>query len=83
MGEVWIHQALLRHPLRTTDPEQASLFYVPLYATVSSDSEPLLGSLECNGTTHMERVDGALDFLEKESKYFMRFGGADHFIACG
>lgn len=83
MGEVWIHQGLLRHPLRTKDPEKASLFYIPLYAAISSDSEPLLGSLQCNGITHLERVDTAMDYLEKESKYFMRFGGADHFFACG
>lgn len=82
MAEVWVHQALLRHPMRTRDPAEASLFYIPLYVTVSSDATPQLGNLVCENETHYERVDRALDFLETESKHFMKFGGANHFFVC-
>lgn len=82
MAEVWVHQALLRHPSRTLDPTEASLYYIPLYATVSSDAEPRIGSLRCHGETHQERINNALDYLESESTYFTQFGGADHFFVC-
>lgn len=82
MAEVWVHQALLRHPMRTRDPAEASLFYIPLYVTVSSDATPQLGNLDCENETHHERMDRALDFLETESKHFMKFGGANHFFVC-
>lgn len=82
MAEVWVHQALLRHPSRTLDPSEASLYYIPLYATVSSDAEPRIGSLRCHGETHQERINNALDYLESESTYFTQFGGADHFFVC-
>ena len=29
--EVYLHEQLLKSPLRTKDPEEANLFYVPLY----------------------------------------------------
>lgn len=83
MAEVWVHQALLRHPRRTHDPESASLFYVPLYVAVSSNAEPHLGSLSCGGQTHQGRMSEALDYLESESTYFMQYGGSNHFFVCG
>lgn len=82
MGEVWIHRAMLSHPRRVLDPEKANMFYVPLYVATSSDVEPMAGSLLCNGQTHHERMERALDYLEKESVYFNRLGGSDHFMAC-
>jgi len=82
MGEVWMHQLMLKHPYRTMDPREASMFYVPMYITVSSDAEPLGGSLLCNGKTHMERVSEAIEYLETESIYFKTLGGSDHMITC-
>ena len=52
MGEIWIHRAMLSHPRRVHDPDLANMFYIPLYITVSSDAEPMAGSLSCNGKTH-------------------------------
>jgi len=82
MGEVWMHRLMMKHPRRTMNPEEASIFYIPMYITVSSDAEPLGGSLTCNGKTHMERVSEALEFLETESLYFKNLGGSDHVLAC-
>lgn len=82
MAEVWVHQTLLKHNLRTYDPNEADMFYIPLYISVSSDVEPMAGSLMCDGLTHMERMGRALDYLSKESKYFKNLGGSDHFLVC-
>ena len=82
MAEVWVHQTLLKHQHRTWDPIEADMFYIPLYISVSSDVEPMAGSLMCEGLTHMERMKKALDFLGKESKYFKNLGGSDHFFVC-
>jgi len=82
MGEIWIHRAMLSHPRRVYDPEEANMFYIPLYIAVSSDVEPMAGSLICNGETHHERLTRALDYLEHKSIYFKRLGGADHFLTC-
>lgn len=81
MGEIWLHRALLGHPWRVLDPEDADLFFVPLYPVLGYK---LLGmdKTECKGRTHRQRVDGALNFLERESTYFRRFGGADHVLVC-
>ena len=82
MAEIWVHQTLLKHPYRTFDPMEADMFYIPLYISVSSDVEPMAGSLMCEGLTHMERMNKALDYLGKESKFFKNLGGSDHFFVC-
>lgn len=82
MGEVWMHRAMLSHPNRVYYPEEANMFYVPLYITVSSDAGPMAGSLSCDDKTHYERMEDALNYLEFKSTYFKRLGGADHFFTC-
>lgn len=82
MAEVWVHQTLKKHPHRTWNPLEADMFYIPLYIAVSSDVEPMAGSLMCDGLTHMQRMHNALDYLGKESKYFKNLGGSDHFLTC-
>ena len=65
---VWVHRALLSDPARTTDPDEADVFFVPLYLTIShslpshSNAPNWLGALE-------------------HSRHFRRSGGADHIIA--
>lgn len=80
MGEIWLHQALLVHEWRVIDPEDADVFYIPLYPVLSYK---LLGrKTTCGGITHDERILAALTHLNNKSIYFKRFGGADHVITC-
>lgn len=81
MAEVWIHQGMLAHPWRVTDPAEADLFYVPIYPVLSyqllhEDNE------KCHERTHEERMRDSIMYLEKSSPYFKRFGGADHIVTC-
>lgn len=95
-AEVWLHRALLVHPWRVLDPEQADIFYIPIYPMVSQvqdwgrdfqdyrhHSDPNITHHTCGGLTHAERMEAAVDFLRHESIYFNRFGGADHLLVCG
>jgi hypothetical protein len=78
MADIYIHRALLDHPLRTRDPSKASIFYIPLQLVLSARSGV------CNGMTHQERIDYILEGLTRGSgaAYFNRWGGSDHFITC-
>lgn len=94
-AEIWLHRALLVHPWRVLDPEEADLFYVPVYPMVSQvhdwgrdfkdyrrHFDPTITHHTCEGLTHSERMDAAVDYLRHESIYFNRFGGADHLLVC-
>lgn len=85
VGEVWMHQALLRHPWRVLDPEDADLFYVPLYPVVSfllHQNAQTNAERKCRGRGHHQRMQQAVRYLEEHSPYFKRYGGADHVIVC-
>lgn len=83
MGEVWLHRTLLEHPWRVLDPEDADLFYIPLYPVLSFK---LLAAEEhtskCAGRNHWERISDAVAYLQHASPYFNRYGGADHVVVC-
>lgn len=81
MGEIWLHRAMLDHPWRVLDPEDADLFFVPLYPVLSFK---LIGEEDkgCKGLSHGQRMIAAVQHLERESTYFKRFGGADHVVVC-
>lgn len=80
--EVVMHH-YLRHNCRTTDPEMADWFYVPLYATCRYVT---LNEDVRDDPSDMQSIDSAsskqiweplLDFLKK-SKYYQRRQGKDH-----
>jgi len=82
MGEVWFHKAMQVHPWRVNDPEDANLFYIPMYPVLSrkvQDEEP---QGRCHGLTHTERMDAAVGYLTGKSSYFHRLGGSDHLLIC-
>ena len=80
MGEIWLHQSLLSHPWRVMDPEDADVFFIPLYPVLG---EKLLGRRHvCDGLNHEQGVTRAIMHLVKNSVYFNRFGGADHVLVC-
>ena len=66
--EVWVHRALLNDKRRTTDPEAASLFFVPAYLSLSKSSD---------AQGHDERLSALIEEL-RTSKWFLRHRGADH-----
>ena len=74
-GALWLHEALLRHPLRVTRPDEADIFFVPVDAYVSFKAGA------CKGSEHRARMDAARLKLAR-SHWWSRKGGADHvFIA--
>lgn len=77
-AEYWIHKALSVHPKRTLDPEKAQLFYVPTYNCLSS---MLWKHTPCNGTRHLERMKALGQFI-RNSTFYRRNGGTDHFLVC-
>ena len=81
MGEIWLHRALLIHPWRVLDPEDADIFFVPMYPVLSYKLLAEEGG-RCGGLTHNERMARAIQYLTRESTHFNRFGGADHVVVC-
>ena len=66
---VWIHRALLSDSSRTLNPDEADLFFVPLYLAIS-ESQP----------SHTARLTAWLSALQ-QSPHFQRSTGTDHIIA--
>lgn len=66
---VWVHRALLDDPMRTSNPDEADLFFVPLYMAIS-ESQP----------SHKERLNDWMAAL-RQSWHYKRKNGADHIIA--
>jgi hypothetical protein len=68
--EIEIHHQLLKSPLLTNNPEEADLFYVPLYTTVSEKSNLNLSNLSSNLLSELDR-----------QKYFRQHNGKDHIFS--
>ena len=66
---VWVHRALLQDHVRTRDPDEADIFFVPLYMAIS-EAQP----------AHKQRLAAVLEALQR-SRHFRRSNGADHIIA--
>ena len=80
-GEIWMHKSALLYENRVYDPLEADLYYVPMYIAVSSNMDFRGGSLMCQGLTHSERLEKALDFITKSESYIIR-AGSDHILTC-
>ncbi len=72
---MWYHH-LKEHPWRTLKPDLAELFVVPFPIEESND----VG--QCEGKSHMERVETFMQTLE-QSPYFKKSWGHDHFWPVG
>ena len=66
LAEVWVHRALLADKRRTTNPAEATLFFVPAYLTANKKR-----------AGHDERLDGLVAALKRDP-YFQKNGGRDH-----
>ena len=73
-AEVGAAKVLRQHPLRVRDPEQALLFFVPVYTYVSKSLAP-----GCGNTSHRERMAAAAAEL-RASPQWQRFRGRNHFF---
>lgn len=82
VGEIWLHRALLEHPWRVLDPNEADLFFVPIYPFLSYHVLERMVRNRCPRKSHWRRMDAALSYLTRRSPYFKRFGGADHIVVC-
>ncbi|CAN0476691.1 unnamed protein product, partial [Laminaria digitata] len=80
MGEIWLHQSFLSHPWRVLDPEDADIFFIPMYPVLSY--KLLRRRATCDGLNHKQSVTKSVMHLVKNSVYFNRFGGADHVVVC-
>ena len=91
-AEVGLHRSLRAHPKRTRKPENADLFYVPVFEYVSFK---LAGQCQFSGeawgapsqhgnatrlNSHKTRMEAATSVL-LASPYWRRRGGSDHFFA--
>lgn len=79
-SEYFLHQILLEHPSTTNNPDEALIFYVPLYGSGMNDVGP-------KGRTH---IKSSLIYWLKSQKsessnisYFDRNDGGDHVISLG
>ncbi|CAM6100559.1 unnamed protein product [Calypogeia fissa] len=77
-AEVALHQILLESPLRTTDPDAADFFFVPVY--VSCNFSPKNGFPTLGNATKIIRA--AVDLISRQMIYWDKSGGSDHiFVA--
>lgn len=60
---LWLYQALRMHPARVVRPEQAALFVVPAYGSLSE------AVMLCDGTNHLQRMGAAAAAL-RSSKWW-------------
>jgi len=93
-AEIIIHEQMLKSPFRTKNPEEADLFFVPLYTScfrsirVSVAARRLKdreGMLRGRGTSVEEDqfhfLFSALDYLKDDAPYWKRQNGRDHVFA--
>ena len=71
-AEVYFHEALLASPLRTTDPESADLYYVPLYIAC------FMHGRATNFIKGNELVAEVIGKLRSDYPYWDRSEGRDH-----
>eukprot|EP00013_Stygamoeba_regulata_P001834 CAMPEP_0177642296 /NCGR_PEP_ID=MMETSP0447-20121125/7509_1 /TAXON_ID=0 /ORGANISM="Stygamoeba regulata, Strain BSH-02190019" /LENGTH=496 /DNA_ID=CAMNT_0019144441 /DNA_START=182 /DNA_END=1672 /DNA_ORIENTATION=+ len=74
-AEILLHQYLLTSPARTTDPEEADLFYVPVYYTCKVMATIAYGSYFQQPDLLVHR---ALQYIREFYPYWDRTQGKDH-----
>lgn len=78
-ADIWIHRILLQHPLRTLDPSEATIFYIPFYGflssyfsgieAVSTAGPTASARAHCNGRGHSDRVTELASLLQKSHSF--------------
>eukprot|EP00667_Euglena_gracilis_P007780 EG_transcript_7864 len=87
MPEPFIHAQLRAHPLRTLDPQRATVFFVPLLVSMShlegkcrfNDYRADHSTPSCN--RHYRRMEHAVEALQT-SPFWRASEGRDHVVIC-
>jgi hypothetical protein len=74
LAELYLFPEMHKHPMRTMDPEAASMFLIEYSPYLNHQSYP------CQGVMKTRALEEALAQAIKENKYWKRHGGKDHFI---
>eukprot|EP00977_Amphora_coffeiformis_P009071 scaffold2059_cov190-Amphora_coffeaeformis.AAC.4 len=80
--DYWFHQNALKHPMRTLDPSEAKLFFVPTYLNTFTEAHFTKYGPEqfcAHGLCGMQLFDYSAKTLEK-SPWFQRSRGTDHVL---
>ena len=76
--DVILHQQLLRSPYRTTDPEQADFFFIPLHLSLGYYSHRYY--FKHFTTPAVKPLRDAIAYVKTTWPYFARKGGKDHIM---
>ena len=71
-GALWVHEALKRHPQRTTTPSEAALFVLPIDGYISDKLRK-----PCNGRDHSQRMQDIAREIKKSPYYARRRGAGE------
>ena len=78
--DIWFVNAALKHPMRTTNPEEAVLFVVPsfinMFLSRQTHRQPCVRDLEACGMDVLLHIDQKLG----QSPWFQRNQGKDHVL---
>lgn len=76
--EVFIHEMMLKSPIRTKDPREADLFYVPTYTSCKYLGRGMFGVDPWFGK---RLVHSAVEWISRKYPYWNRHKGQDHIFA--
>lgn len=80
--DFWLYRASLRHPMRTKDPSNAKLFFVPFFLNAVPERKTCL-HLNATWEKCFARPGAGYRFADKQlglSEYFQRSQGKDHVV---
>lgn len=81
-AEFWVHDAILNSSVHTLDPEEADLFFIPVYP-----AKKLHASWRGDPNQYFEASNASVAYLREalhlvhEHEFWARHNGADHFVA--
>lgn len=78
-SEIIFHNRIMKHKCRTTDPESATVFYIPFYAGLA------VGKYLFSDSTTESRDFHAMKLIQwvQKQPYWKKSNGSDHFIVLG
>ncbi|KAJ8752998.1 hypothetical protein K2173_008733 [Erythroxylum novogranatense] len=79
VSEVLFHNRMLNHRCRTTEPENATAFYIPFYAGLAVGKHLWFNGTARDRDRHCEMM---LNFVQ-DQPYYKRSSGWDHFLTMG
>eukprot|EP00933_Yihiella_yeosuensis_P050358 TRINITY_DN48164_c0_g1_i1.p1 TRINITY_DN48164_c0_g1~~TRINITY_DN48164_c0_g1_i1.p1 ORF type:complete len:492 (+),score=53.78 TRINITY_DN48164_c0_g1_i1:94-1569(+) len=78
-ADIWIHRILEKHPLRTSNPNEASMFFIPFYGFLSSYFSGITkpstagpsasATCGCAGRGHYDRLSELAEILQRSEHF--------------